>query len=132
MSTANTSSQRVVLTPRGEFSLAASIGFLVGFTPLSYDGRGDDAQTLRLAFPAEGSWEAVGITARQDDGGRVTATVEGADDLEQVRQQLERMLSLDVDGSPPGWSASCGACGPSASPRPTRLPRGRCSVSASR
>jgi len=99
MSTANTSSQRVVLTPRGEFSLAASIGFLVGFTPLSYDGRGDDAQTLRLAFPAEGSWEAVGITARQDDGGRVTATVEGADDLEQVRQQLERMLSLDVDGS---------------------------------
>ncbi|MCA1587211.1 MAG: DNA-3-methyladenine glycosylase 2 family protein [Chloroflexi bacterium] len=100
MFTATTSSHRVVLTPRGDFSLAAGIRFLRGFTPLSYDDQGHHAQeTLRLAFPVAGHWGAVGISAHQSDAGRVTATVRGADDVEQVRRQLETMLSLDVDAS---------------------------------
>ena len=100
MSFATTSTDRVVLAPRGAFSLAASIGFLCGFTPLSYGDQGDDAhQTLRLAFPVEGDWGAVGVSARQGAGGRVTATIAGPADAEGVRHQLQRMLSLDVDAA---------------------------------
>ena len=60
------------MVPRGPFSLAASIKFLEGFTPASYGGAGHGA--LELAFPAEGSWQTVGVRVRQDAGG-VTAEI---------------------------------------------------------
>ncbi|GGO93468.1 hypothetical protein [Wenjunlia tyrosinilytica] len=41
----------VVLTPRGPFSLAASLRFLEGFTPTPYRGGRDGV--LRLAFPSD-------------------------------------------------------------------------------
>jgi hypothetical protein len=49
------STARFVLTPRGEFSLAAAVRFLHGFEPLS-DGEGADDRDdmLRLAFCTEG------------------------------------------------------------------------------
>src|SRR6202035_4212002 len=61
------------LVPRGPFSLAASINFLEGFTPTSYRGPADGV--LELAFPAEGSWETVGVRVRQETAGEVTAEV---------------------------------------------------------
>jgi DNA-3-methyladenine glycosylase II len=97
------------LVPRGPFSLAASIGFLEGFTPASYGG--GPASVLELAFPVEGSWRTAGVRVRQDDGGTVqddggTVTAEivspaepGPDLVAEIRPQLERILSLDVDGS---------------------------------
>jgi DNA-3-methyladenine glycosylase II len=97
------------LVPRGPFSLAASIGFLEGFTPASYGG--GPASVLELAFPVEGSWRTAGVRVRQDDGGTVqddggTVTAEivspaepGPDLVAEIRLQLERILSLDVDGS---------------------------------
>jgi DNA-3-methyladenine glycosylase II len=90
------------LVPRGPFSLAASIGFLEGFTPASYSGAGD--HVLELAFGVEGSWRTVGVRVRQDDDGVVTAEIvspadPGPDLVAEVRPQLERILSLDVDGS---------------------------------
>jgi DNA-3-methyladenine glycosylase II len=90
------------LVPRGPFSLAASIGFLEGFTPASYSGAGDGV--LEGAFGVEGSWRTVGVRVRQDDGGTVTAEIvspaePGPDLVAEVRQQVERILSLDVDGS---------------------------------
>jgi DNA-3-methyladenine glycosylase II len=90
------------LVPRGPFSLAASIGFLEGFTPASY-GSGP-ASVLELAFPVEGSWRTAGVRVRQDDGGTVTAEIAspaepGPDLVAEIRPQLERILSLDVDGS---------------------------------
>jgi hypothetical protein len=42
------------LVPRGPFSLAASIGFLEGFTPAWYSSPAD--RGLELAFAVEGSW----------------------------------------------------------------------------
>ena len=95
------------LVPRGPFSLAASIGFLEGFTPAWYSGaRSSDPadKVLELAFPVEGSWRTVGVRARQDDGGAVTAEIlspaePGPDLVAEVRPQVERILSLDVDGS---------------------------------
>ena len=99
------------LVPRGPFSLAASIGFLEGFTPASYSGAADGV--LELAFPVEGSWRTVGVRVRQDGAdaaagemgtGPVRAEIvspaaPGSDLMADVRPQVERILSLDVDGS---------------------------------
>ena len=95
------------LVPRGPFSLAASIAFLEGFTPAWYssDWSPDPAdKVLELAFPVEGSWRTAGVRARQDNGGAVTAEIvspaePGPDLVAEIRPQVERILSLDVDGS---------------------------------
>src|ERR1700693_6249749 len=89
------------LVPRGPFALASSIRFLEGFTPAAYAAPRDAA--LELAFPVEGSWETVGARVRQEDG-QVTAEVvapssPGPELMTAVRAQVERILSLDVDGS---------------------------------
>jgi DNA-3-methyladenine glycosylase II len=89
------------LVPRGPFSLAASIRFVEGFTPAAYAGSVDSA--LEFAFPVEGSWETVGVRVRQD-ARDVTAEIvspdrPGPDLVAAVHQQVERILSLDVDGS---------------------------------
>jgi DNA-3-methyladenine glycosylase II len=87
--------------PGGLFSLASSIRFLEGFTPAAYTSPGD--AVLELAFAVEGSWETVGVRVRQD-GADVTAEVvspesPGAELMTSVQAQVERILSLDVDGS---------------------------------
>jgi DNA-3-methyladenine glycosylase II len=92
-----------IMTPRGPFSLAASIQFLEGFTPAAYGGPRAAEPILELAFPMEGSWQTVGVLVRQD-AGQVTAEVvsppqPGADLVAQLRPQIERILSVDVDGS---------------------------------
>jgi len=90
------------MVPRGAFSLAASIKFLEGFTPASYAGPADGV--LELAFPAEGSWQTVGVRVRQEPSGGVTAEIvspaePGPGLVAEVRPQVERIVSLDVDGS---------------------------------
>jgi DNA-3-methyladenine glycosylase II len=99
------------LVPRGPFSLAASIKFLEGFTPASYAGAAD--AVLELAFPVEGSWRTTGVRVRQDPGdatgsevmaGTVMAEIVSPGEPEPelaaaVCVQVERILSLDVDGS---------------------------------
>ena len=104
------SMETFTLVPRGPFSLAASIRFLEGFTPASYSGAADGR--LELAFPVEGSWRTVGVRVRQGGGdaagergaGSVRAELvspadAGGDLVAEVRPQVERILSLDVDGS---------------------------------
>lgn len=59
-----------MLTPRGPFSLAASIRFLEGFTRARYAGSAEPV--LRLAFPLDGRWTAVGLRVRQDADGWCT------------------------------------------------------------
>ena len=89
------------LVPRGPYSLAASIRFLEGFTPASYSNAPDGV--LELAFPAEGSWRTVGVRVSQAgekvDAEIVSPAQPGADLVAEVRPQVERILSLDVDGS---------------------------------
>ena len=92
------------LVPRGPFSLAASVQFLEGFTPAAYAGpRSGPDSTLELAFPMEGSWQTVGVRVRQESG-QVTAEIvspatAGPELVAELRPQVERILSLDVDGS---------------------------------
>jgi DNA-3-methyladenine glycosylase II len=89
------------LVPRGPFSLAASRRFLEGFTPASYSSAPD--AVLELAFPAEGSWRTVGVRVSQAgeevDAEIISPAKPGADLVAEVRPQVERILSLDVDGS---------------------------------
>lgn len=99
-----TGMETFTLVPRGPFSLAASIKFLEGFTPAAHRGSDPGADgVLELAFPVEGSWETVGIRIRQDSVG-VTAEIVSPEApsrglAAEVRPQVERILSLDVDGS---------------------------------
>ena len=86
---------RFELTPLGPYSLAASARFLEGFAPAAYDGGG--VGYLRLAFVADGEDEVVGVYVYEEDG-VVVGEVYGGADVEVVRRQVARILSLDVDG----------------------------------
>ena len=61
----------VAITPRGPFSLAASVRFLEGFTPASYHTAADG--TLRLAFPSDDGHSTVAAAVRQEETADGTA-----------------------------------------------------------
>lgn len=89
------------IRPVGPYSLASSVRFLEGFAPASYEGVGLDR--LRFAFVAdglaEGDEKVVGVYV-YPEGDVVVGEVYGeADVVGLVRAQVERILSLDVDGS---------------------------------
>jgi DNA-3-methyladenine glycosylase II len=89
------------LTARGPFSLAASVRFLGGFTPAAFTGSA--GRPLEMAFPAEGAWQTVGVRVREHPGGVeceiISPAVPDPNLLARVRVQVERILSLDTDGS---------------------------------
>jgi DNA-3-methyladenine glycosylase II len=84
------------LEPIGPFSLAAAAMFWGGFTPAGHPGL-DAEGHLHMAFSVEGSWQPAGVCLRQCDSS-VTADVFSDVDVQAVRQQTARVLSLDVDG----------------------------------
>ncbi|NKQ57569.1 DNA-3-methyladenine glycosylase 2 family protein [Amycolatopsis sp. K13G38] len=86
--------QQTRIDVQGEFDLAASAQFLEGFTPAARPDAADESGTLRMAFPAEGRWEPVGVRIRQERPGEIFVDTEDPVVVEQVR----RILSLDVDG----------------------------------
>ena len=82
------------IVPRGPFSLAEAIGFGFG----QRDAAADDV--MRLAFCLDGYQHQVGVEVRQDEAG-VHGAVRGpgGTDVDAVRQQVERVLSLDYDAT---------------------------------
>ena len=82
--------------PEGPYSLAASAKFLEGFAPAAYEG--SEAGYLHLTFVADGGEDAVGVCVRSE-GEAIVGELSGGADPEIVRWQVERILSLDVDGS---------------------------------
>jgi DNA-3-methyladenine glycosylase II len=84
------------LNPAGPYSLAASAKFLEGFAPAAYEAKNEGH--LHMAFVGDGSEDAVGVCTRSK-GGTIVCEVFGSVDTEVVRRQVERILSLDVDGS---------------------------------
>lgn len=86
------------ITPKGPFSLQASIRFLEGFAPAAHDIT-QHPNHLHLAFPVEGAWEkTVGVCIRQTSKA-VVGEIFGDGGRTLVRRQVARILSLDVDGS---------------------------------
>jgi DNA-3-methyladenine glycosylase II len=90
-----------LLPVRGPFSLAASTRFLEGFAPAGFDGAA--GRPLELAFPVEGVWQTAGVRVREHadgvEGEIVGPAGAGPELLGAVREQVARILSLDVDGS---------------------------------
>lgn len=84
------------LRPVGPYSLAASVRFLEGFAPAAYEGNKEGH--LHLAFVADGGEDVAGVCVREE-GGVILGEVSGDADVQVVRRQVERILSLDVDGS---------------------------------
>jgi DNA-3-methyladenine glycosylase II len=84
------------LVPLGPFSLAASAAFLEGFSPAAH--RAAPEGHLHLAFVPDGEEAAAGVCLRQPDGA-VVGEVFGAADPDAAREQVARILSLDVDGT---------------------------------
>jgi DNA-3-methyladenine glycosylase II len=84
------------ITPQGLFSLPelASFGFGQRLEP-SFDG------VMRLAFCLDDYQRQVGVEVRQRADGQVHGVVHGlgaGDDVDTVRRQVARVLSLDHDG----------------------------------
>jgi DNA-3-methyladenine glycosylase II len=90
-------SQLFKLEPRGPFSLHAAIGFVEGFAPAMH-GRGGQVGHLHVAFVPDGERRAAGACVRTQDGALVVE-VSGAAEPGAASRQVERILSLDVDGS---------------------------------
>lgn len=87
----------VVLRPRGPFSVAAAAAFLHDFPPVD---AGDDEAVVALALRVEGTWTPfVAVVRAEGDAVRAELHGPGADEGEAAREQLERVLSLDVDGT---------------------------------
>ena len=89
-----------VFSPKGPFSLAASIRYLEGFAPAAYDS--ESAASLEMAFCVDGHWDPVAVRVHEETGA-VHGTVHGADTLAPAViaaavEQVERILSLDIDG----------------------------------
>lgn len=80
------------IIPRGPFSLETAARHEFG----PYEGK--DASIMRLAFCVDGFAEHAGVVLRTCVHGVVQARVFGARDLDAVRKQIERVLSLDFDG----------------------------------
>lgn len=93
------------IQPRGPFSLAAARRFLVGFAPAGFTG--GDPESVRFTFVTDAAFtpggdpRAVAVVVREDED-QLVCTVAGHDDetdLAVVQAQIERILSLDIDGS---------------------------------
>ena len=89
-----------VLSPEGPYSLAASIRYLEGFAPAAYNS--ESATSLEMAFCVDGYWDPAAVSVHEE-AGVVHGTVHGSDTLApaflaSAVEQVERILSLDVDG----------------------------------
>jgi DNA-3-methyladenine glycosylase II len=86
------------IQPLGPFSLEAAARFWGGFTPAGHDGL--DAQGhLHMAFPVEVTWTIAGVCVREVNHSIVCeAYGHPTPDIDAVKRQTARILSLDVDG----------------------------------
>jgi DNA-3-methyladenine glycosylase II len=90
------------ITPRGDYSLEQGANF-VGAWHRAPSETGDPEGHLHLAFLTDGEWSPVGVCLKQDPRGQVLGTIYSeTTEPEAVARQVERILSLDVDGR--GWA----------------------------
>ena len=88
----------ITFHPRGPFSLTAAATFVEDFPGTRAER---PPKALRYAWAVDGDWRTVQVTVRQDDEA-IHAELGDQPSAELARQaarDLERMLSLDVDGT---------------------------------
>jgi DNA-3-methyladenine glycosylase II len=89
------------IEPMGDYSLEQGATF-IGAWHRAPSETGDPEGHLHLAFLTDGDWTPVGICLRQDSRGHVLGAIYGEGfHAAAVARQVERILSLDVDGR--GW-----------------------------
>jgi DNA-3-methyladenine glycosylase II len=92
-----------VLEPRGPFTLSSAARFIAGWPPAAGSGAaGGDEAVVRLAFLVEDFSGHAGVVLRQEEEhGPVAGTIveTSAADLERIRAQAARVVSLDHDGT---------------------------------
>ena len=92
-----TASTSFELEPLGAYSLEESARFVGAWHEAPSDGSATTGH-LHLAFLTDEDWKAVGVCLTQPEPTRVLGTVYGAADVERVKHQVARILSLDIDG----------------------------------
>jgi DNA-3-methyladenine glycosylase II len=80
------------ITPTGAFSLAQANAFEFG------PRDGEHGPWMSLAFAVDGDYRPAGVELTQSDDGVVHGTLHGDADLDAVKAQTARVLSLDHDG----------------------------------
>ena len=88
------------IEPLGRFSLAAAQDFAGGFA--AGIGAHGTATGLLMTFPVEGWRDSAGVDVWQTPDGRVHGEAHGSEDVDTVRRQAARSLSIDHDGR--GWA----------------------------
>lgn len=88
------------IEPLGPFSLEEAANFIGAWHKAPSEG-GVEEGHLHLAFLTDLGWRPVGVCLRQGADGAVTGDVYGGAPISEVRAQVARILSLDVDGR--GW-----------------------------
>src|SRR4051794_18115319 len=90
----------LTIAPRGPFDLATARDFAGGFPAgLGASAAADGA--ILMTFPVEGWTASAVVQVSQTGSGTLSVDVFGGADVEQVRRQVARSLSLDHDGA--GW-----------------------------
>ena len=91
----------VTVQPRGPFSLEASRRFLEGFGPAMGDRGSAPRGHLHVAFPVDGTDAYAAACVQQSEAWAVSIAVLGAEGevAAAAARQVERMLSLDIDGT---------------------------------
>jgi DNA-3-methyladenine glycosylase II len=94
----NTSLRTFEIVPQGDYSLEQGANF-IGAWHRAPSETGDPEGHLHLAFLTDDDLAPVGICLKQDSRGRVLGTIYGeVSQPASVVKQVERILSLDVDG----------------------------------
>ncbi len=88
------------IEPLGRFSLAAAQDFAGGFA--AGIGAHGTATGLLMTFPVEGWRDSTAVDVWQTPDGRVHGEAHGSEDVDTVRRQAARSLSIDHDGR--GWA----------------------------
>jgi DNA-3-methyladenine glycosylase II len=84
------------IAPQGTFDLAASKWFIEGFRPAGQQATTGEDLVLTVLTD---DWDAVTVQLQHAGADVVGKVVAGACDGDAVRGQIERVLSLDVDGT---------------------------------
>lgn len=85
----------VRVTARGPFSLVAGARFLEGFAPAAHEAAAESGH-LHIAAVPDGESRAAAVCVRETAEG-VELEIGGAADAYAAREQVVRMLSLDLD-----------------------------------